>query len=111
MQPGHIYFMCLAIIVMPLLPFSRTAVVVGLAWLPGQFTYLIGLEPAAFEIVISVLACVAAWLVSANDRDRAVGVLYLPTAAIHLSALLGHTDAYSAWWFDWSFAMACSCCP
>jgi hypothetical protein len=106
MQPGHIYFMCLAIIVMPLLPFSRTAVVVGLAWLPGQFSYLLGVDPGALEILVCGVACVAAWLASANDRDRAIGLLYLPTAAVHLSAMLGHTDAYSAWWLDWYFAMA-----
>lgn len=106
MQPGHIYFLCLAIIVMPLLPFSRTAVVVGLAWLPGQLAYLFGGDPRVLDIIVSAVACVAAWLVSSNDRDRAVSILYLPTALVHISALIGHTDAYSAWWLDWYLAMA-----
>jgi len=106
MQPGHVYFICLAVIAIPLLPFSRTAVVVGLAWLPGQFAYLLGGDPRALDITVATLACVAAWLAAANDRDRAVSVLYLPTALIHISTALGHTDAYSAWWLDWYLAMA-----
>lgn len=106
MQPGHIYFMCLAIIVMPLLPFSRTAAVVGLAWLPGQFASLIGIDPRLLDVALAGGAFLLAFKVAANDRDRSIGLLYLPTVAIHISAMLGHTDAYSAWWLDWSFAMA-----
>lgn len=106
MQPGHIYFLCLAVIVIPLLPFSRTAVVVGLAWFPGQFSYLLGIDPRVLDIVLAGAAAVLAFLFAANDRDRVIGWLYLPTAAIHISAWLGHTDAYSAWWLDWYFAMA-----
>lgn len=106
MEPGNIYFLCMALIVMPLLPFSRTAVVVGLAWLPGQFAYLIDIDPLALDIVLSAAACVVAWLVAANDRDRVIGILYLPSLAVHLSAASGHTDAYNAWWLDWYLAMA-----
>jgi len=106
MQPGHIYFMCLAIIVIPLLPFSRTAAVVGLAWFPGQFSYLAGIDPQALDIVLAMAAFVLTFTVAANDRDRVIGWLYLPTAAIHISAALGHADAYSEWWVDWYFAMA-----
>jgi len=52
------------------------------------------------------MAFALALKVAANDRDRAIGWLYLPTVAIHLSAMLGHTEPYSAWWLDWYFAMA-----
>lgn len=106
MAPGHLYFLCLALVVIPPLPFSRTAAVIGLAWLPGQLSCLAGTNPRATDIVVSALAAAAAWYVAANDRDRAIGMLYLPTVAVHISAALGHTDAYSAWWLDFYLAMA-----
>jgi len=105
MAPGHIYFLCMALIVMPLLPFSRTAVVVGLAWLPGQFAYTLGADPALLDMCIALMACGAALGVAANDRDRAIGVLYLATAGIQMSLMFGATTPYDAWWLDWTFAM------
>ena len=41
-----------------------------------------------------------------NDRDRAIGWLYLVTVAIWASNWIGQTHAYYAWWLDWCFAMA-----
>jgi len=106
MQPQTIYFLALACVVIPLLPFSRSALVVGAAWLPGQLVYLTGLSPDAVNIGAACLAMVFGWLLAINDRDRAVAVLYAATVAIKVSAWGGATDSYSAWWLDFYFAMA-----
>jgi len=105
-SPDHIYFLCLALIVIPLLPFSRTAAVVGIAWLPGQFASFVQVNPRALDIGLAAVAFVLTMKVAANDRDRAIGWLYLPTFAVHVSAALGWTHPYDAWWLDWYLAMA-----
>lgn len=78
---------------------------VGLAWLPGQFAYTLGADPALLDMCIALMACGAALGVAANDRDRAIGVLYLATAGLQMSLLFGATTPYDAWWLDWGLAM------
>lgn len=105
MAPEHVYFLALALIAFPLLPFARTALIVVLGWLPGQFTYLIGADTARVDMVVALLACGACFGVAANGRDRIVGALFGATAAVQFSLAVGNTPPFEAWWADWYLAM------
>jgi hypothetical protein len=104
-SPGSIYLLTFALIAIPLLPFSRSAVLVACAWLPGQFVYLAGADTTLVDAAIAAVACGAGMAFARCWTERGVALLFGISALVLSAQALGEVAPYSGWWTDWCVAM------
>jgi hypothetical protein len=117
-HPEYIYYALLVLLVIPSMPWNRMAIVVVLAWLPGQVIAAAYPELAAthslapVRVICYSTAAIAGYFLSYNTGTSIVCSLCIMTAIIAVLDCFKIIHPYNIYWADyWTAILKCIFVP